>query len=42
MEVFLISFWVKKNYDKLMWKTIHQVSGAGIRTHNLLIISLLR
>ena len=24
-----------------MWKKVHPVSSAGIRTHNLLIISLL-
>ena len=24
-----------------MWKNVHKVSGAGIRTHDLLIMSLL-
>ena len=23
-------------YNKLMWKTVHPVSGGGIRTHNVL------
>ena len=28
-------------YNKLMWKNVYLVSGAGIWTHNLLILSLL-
>ena len=30
-----------KFYNKLMWKNVHLVSAARIRTHNLLIMSLL-
>ena len=30
-----------KFYDKLMWENNNLVSSAGIRTHNLLIMSLL-
>ena len=30
-----------KFYNKLMWKNVNPVSGAGIQNHDLLIMSLL-
>ena len=32
---------IKKFYNKYMWKNVHPVYGAGIRTHNLWNVSLL-
>ena len=28
-------------YNNVMWKNVHPVSGAGIRTHDILYVSLL-
>ena len=38
---FVFSAFSKNNiFNKSMWKNVHQVSGAGIQTHDFLIMSL--
>ena len=44
VSFYLCSVFSNKHYTfyyTIMWKNVHQVSGAGIRTHNLLNVSLL-
>ena len=46
LGLLFVHFWRFSNkhykfYNKLIWKNVHPVSGAGIQTHNLLIMSLL-